>query len=89
MACGLPVVASNASSLPELVTHEKGGYLCELGDAEAFASAIARLAESPARRHEMGEYNRTRIETEYTLERMVQAYQALFEEVLDRRGARR
>lgn len=86
MACGLPVVASNCSTMPELVHEGKGGYLCDLGDAAGFAIAIAQLAIAPELRSAMGEYNRTRIEQEYTLERMVNGYSALFEEVLDATG---
>jgi len=37
MACGLPVVATNCSSLPELIDNGKGGFLCPIGDVEAFA----------------------------------------------------
>jgi glycosyltransferase involved in cell wall biosynthesis len=34
MACGLPVVATNCSSLPELIDDGKGGFLCGLGDGD-------------------------------------------------------
>ncbi|MBW2570590.1 MAG: glycosyltransferase family 4 protein [Deltaproteobacteria bacterium] len=82
MACGLPVVASNCSSIPELVNHGKGGFLCPVGDVEAFAEKINLLADSPKLRHEMGEYNRSKVEKMFTLDRMVNEYRELFEEVL-------
>ena len=82
MACGLPVVASNCSSIPELVDHGKGGFLCPVGDVEAFAKKINSLADSPGLRKEMGEYNRNKVEKIFTLERMVNEYRDLFEEVL-------
>ena len=82
MACGLPVVASDCSSIPELIDDGKGGYLCPIGDVDAFAEKINLLAESPTLRREMGEYNRTKVEKLFTLDRMVKNYQALFEEVL-------
>ena len=82
MACGLPVVASNCSSIPELVNHGKGGFLCPVGDVEAFAEKINLLADSPGLRKEMGEYNRNKVEKMFTLERMVNEYRDLFEEVL-------
>ena len=34
MACGLPVVASNCSAVPELIDDGKGGFLCPVGDVE-------------------------------------------------------
>ena len=88
MACGLPIVASNTSTMPELIHDGRGGLLCTLDDPAGFASAIARLAAAPALRREMGEYNRARIEREYTLEQMAQAYKKVFEEALDSRGTR-
>jgi glycosyltransferase involved in cell wall biosynthesis len=85
MACGLPVVATNCSALPELVDHEKGGMLCAPGDAVAFANSINKLAEAASLRREMGEYNRAKVEKQFTVSRMVQAYSDLFEEILDER----
>ena len=82
MACGLPVVATNCSSLPELISEGKGGYLCELGNADKFAAKINELAASPALRREMGEFNRTRVEEKFTISRMVKEYQQLFEEAI-------
>lgn len=82
MACGLPVVASDCSSLPELIDHGKGGFLCPVGDVEAFAEKINLLAENPDLRKEMGEYNRARVENMFRFDRMISEYSQLFEEIL-------
>ena len=37
MAHGLPVVASNAGGLPEVITDGESGYLCDIGDVDAMA----------------------------------------------------
>ena len=58
MASGLPVVASNCSSLPEQIDEGKGGFLCPVGNIHAFAEKINILADSPPLRKEMGKYNR-------------------------------
>lgn len=83
MACGVPVVATNCSSLPEIVVDGKSGFLCELGNAADFAEKINILAQSPELRQKMGEFNRERVERLFTEERMIQEYQQLFEEVMD------
>lgn len=83
MSCGLPVVATDCSSLPELIDHAKGGFLVPLGDVEAFAQRINILANSGELRLEMGQFNRARIEAEFTSKQMVAAYNELFSELLD------
>jgi len=82
MACGLPVVASDCSSIPELVVDSQGGFLCQAGEANQFAARINELAESASLRRQMGEYNRARVEEKFTLQRMVREYRELFEETL-------
>ncbi len=82
MACGLPIVASKCSSLPELVDDGLGGFLCPVGDVLAFAEKINLLAETPELRHRMGEYNRAKVERLFTVDRMIAEYRELFESLL-------
>jgi L-malate glycosyltransferase len=82
MACGLPVVASNCSSLPELVDQGKGGFLCPVGDVDEFANKINILAENPDLRKEMGEYNRAKVEKMFRLDQMIDNYRQLFDEII-------
>ncbi|MRR16562.1 MAG: glycosyltransferase family 1 protein [Deltaproteobacteria bacterium] len=82
MSCGLPVVATDCSSLPELIDEGKGGFLCPVGDVNAFAEKIRFLAENSRLRREMGEYNRAKVEKMFTLNRMIAEYRNLFEEIL-------
>jgi len=82
MACGLPVVASNCSAVPELVDDGLGGFLCPVGDVGAFAEKINLLAQAPDLRRRMGEYNRAKVEKLFTLERMITEYRELFESLL-------
>ena len=82
MASGLPVIATNCSSLPELIDEGKGGYLCSQGDIQGFAEKINLLAESAQLRKEMGEYNREKVERLLRLETMMQAYRDTFSDVL-------
>jgi glycosyltransferase involved in cell wall biosynthesis len=45
MACGVPVIASNAGSLPEVVGD--AGQLCDPADVDAWAAALCRVASDP------------------------------------------
>ena len=82
MACGLPVVASNCSAVPELIDDGKGGFLCPVGDVKAFAEKINLLAQAPELRHRMGDYNRAKVEKMFTVDRMISEYRELFESLL-------
>lgn len=52
-----------------------------MSDVDAFAEKINLLAESPLLWKEMGEFNRAKVEGRFTLERMVQEYVDLFQEL--------
>jgi len=84
MACGLPVVASNCSAIPELIIDGKGGFLCEPGDVNDFAYRIKTLANTQILRKEMGEFNRTIAIEKFHIDLMIDRYKLLFEEVLSK-----
>ncbi|HMU90293.1 MAG TPA: glycosyltransferase family 4 protein [Pseudomonadales bacterium] len=79
MACGVPVISTTGGALPEVVGD--AGVLVPPGDAVALASAIAELLEDPARREELGEAARRRIEQQFswqvTARQMTDYYQTL------------
>lgn len=54
MACGLPVVAANATGADNLVTHGKTGWLVEPGDVAAFADTLERYWQDLDLRHRHG-----------------------------------
>ena len=66
MACGLPVLASNFSALPEVVADSETGTLVAPGDVNAWTSGLADLLADPSRRQRMGAAARVRAETKFT-----------------------
>jgi glycosyltransferase involved in cell wall biosynthesis len=82
MACGKPVVATNGSSLPELVIDKKGGFLCRMDDVKDFADKIRHLAADDDLRREMGAFNRHRVEEKFTIEKMTAEYLHLYSSLL-------
>ena len=82
MACGKPVVATNCSSMPELIVDGKGGFLCEMDNVNEFTEKIQALAENKALRKEMGRFNRERVEKYFSLERMAKDYYALYQKII-------
>lgn len=77
MACGLPIVATDVSSLPEIIIYNQGGFLCPIGNVEAFACSILKLADNAPLRQDMGAFNRARLEQKFTVSRMIDDYRDL------------
>lgn len=48
-ACGIPVVATNGTALPEVISDGVSGILCPQDDVEAFVEAIKKLADDVLR----------------------------------------
>jgi glycosyltransferase involved in cell wall biosynthesis len=82
MACEKPVVATNCSSLPELVADGKGGFLCRMDDVDDFAEKIRHLAADENLRLEMGLFNRKRVEEKFTIEKMTQGYLQVYRSII-------
>lgn len=68
MACGLPVIASAATSLLEVVTHGESGWLCPLDMVAAFATAARELARKPELWHMMRNAARKRATEHFSAE---------------------
>jgi colanic acid/amylovoran biosynthesis glycosyltransferase len=70
MASGLPVVSTDHSGIPELVTSDETGYLVPEKDASALAQMILRLAREPESWAALGRRGRERIERDYDVHRL-------------------
>jgi glycosyltransferase involved in cell wall biosynthesis len=76
-ACGVPVIAAAASSLPEIVLHETTGLLVPPGDVDALAAALLRLLDEPESARRLGAAGRERIVTTFPRERTLAGLLAL------------
>lgn len=81
MAAGLPVVATAVGGVPELIEHEVQGLLCPAGDSERLAAQLAQLVASCEQQAQFGQAGRLRAE-EFTEERMLAQYAALYDEMI-------
>lgn len=77
MACGLPIVAADAYALPELVHHEKNGYLFPPGDSDEMARYLDLLLADEARRKQMGAKS-LEIIAAHDSARVLDAWEALY-----------
>ncbi len=72
MACGLPVVATTAGAIPEIVEDGVTGVLVPPDDPEALASAIAALLDDPELMRSMGVNGREKVVSHFTWEKVVE-----------------
>jgi colanic acid/amylovoran biosynthesis glycosyltransferase len=80
-ACGLPVISTHHSGIPELVIDGKSGFLVSEKDIDALAEKMEYLIEHPELMSEMGSYGRKYVEENYNIEklnhRLVSIYHSL------------
>jgi len=81
MACGLPVVVSNAGGLPELVCDGQCGLFAEIGDTDTLAAHVLSLLQNPARHQQFSDaaYERAR---EFDVNSVVPRYEAYYQQVV-------
>lgn len=82
MAAGLPVVATRVGGIPEVVEDGVTGLLVPPRAPEALAEAIIALLQDRERAGAMGQAGRARVERYFSVERMVQETEALYEELI-------
>jgi N-acetyl-alpha-D-glucosaminyl L-malate synthase BshA len=82
MACRVPVISSDAGGLPELNVDGETGYVLPIGDIEGIAERAIALLTDDELHARMAEAAYKRATTEFTKERLVPAYEAVYERVL-------
>jgi glycosyltransferase involved in cell wall biosynthesis len=79
MACGVPVVASRAGGLTEVVKPGTTGTLVDAGDVDGLVAALTDYALDPQLRMDHGRSARRECETRFDLANAARRYRALFE----------
>lgn len=78
MATGLPVVGTNVGALPQMVTNQTG-ILLRKAAPDDVSNALSMLYADKSARFEKGKNSRQFVLEKYSLDRMIEQYQALFE----------
>ncbi|WP_288378472.1 TIGR03088 family PEP-CTERM/XrtA system glycosyltransferase [uncultured Massilia sp.] len=81
MASELPVVATAVGGIPDLVAPGVNGALAPARDAQALAAAIAPYVQDRALARRHGVAGRARVEQQYSMQAMLAAYVALYDEL--------
>jgi glycosyltransferase involved in cell wall biosynthesis len=86
-ACGVPAVATDVPGTREVLIDGANGWLARAGDANSLGEAMTRLMSMPAEeRYAMGQRARRRVIAQFSLESMLDRWERLYEELLDRKN---
>jgi glycosyltransferase involved in cell wall biosynthesis len=81
MACGVPVVTTGVSGIPEVVSDGVNGQLVPPDDPQALAAALARLAREPRFASRLASAGRETVRERFDGDRFAAQLAALFREV--------
>ncbi|MDZ7761091.1 MAG: glycosyltransferase family 4 protein [Desulfovermiculus sp.] len=81
MSHGLPIVAPDVGGFPEIVEHEKDGFLIPDHDPGLFAQACLRLQSDPALLARMSAAAREKVVSKFSVQRMTQEYHRLYQKL--------
>ena len=75
MAGGVPIVATDAPGIRDVVRHESNGLLVPVGEPQALARAIARIVGDDELRCRLVEQGRQDVSERYAWEAVMRKYQ--------------
>ncbi|PKQ36682.1 MAG: hypothetical protein CVT59_11545 [Actinobacteria bacterium HGW-Actinobacteria-1] len=81
MSCGLPVVASNAGGIPEVIEDSENGLRFDAGNATALAERLASLLGDPALRARLGASGSLRAKQRFSVHAQAQSYLSYYADV--------
>jgi N-acetyl-alpha-D-glucosaminyl L-malate synthase BshA len=82
LASGVPVVASHAGGLPEVIRDGDTGALCAVGDVDGMADAALRILQDRALWARMSEAAAIDSRARFSLDAVVRQYEALYARAL-------
>ncbi|NEK56900.1 glycosyltransferase family 4 protein [Geodermatophilus sabuli] len=85
MACGTPLVTTDAGALPEVVG-SKAGLRVRAGDVGELTAALALVLDSPSLGEQLGRAGRRRVLADYTWRATAERTAEWYAEVLQRKG---
>ena len=79
MASGVPCIVTDVGGNIEIVKDNETGFIIPSDDREALADKIILLLNNDELRKEMGRGSRLRFEANFTVDKMVKAYEAMYD----------
>jgi glycosyltransferase involved in cell wall biosynthesis len=82
MSCGLPVISSSIGGLPELILHNKTGYIAEFADIDRMAKYTIDLLQNKKKFESFSKNSRNRAVEVFERKLIVPKYIEYYEKIL-------
>lgn len=83
MACGTPVIAFQRGAVPEIIKDGETGFICPPDDVDCMVRSVKKIEEMPDDQYlEMRKNCRKQVEKNFTVEKMVDDYRRIYQEVI-------
>ncbi|MCL6598659.1 MAG: N-acetyl-alpha-D-glucosaminyl L-malate synthase BshA [Alicyclobacillus macrosporangiidus] len=83
MACGVPVIASDAGGIPEVVLDGETGFLRPVGDVEGMAEAAVRVLSDDALHQRLSRQAVARARSAFSMADKVKEYERLYQSLCE------
>lgn len=83
MACEVPVIATNAGGMPEVIEHGVDGFLVEPGDVAGAARHAIEILSRADRGREMGQQGRIHARQKFCANDVIPQYERYYQQVLE------
>jgi glycosyltransferase involved in cell wall biosynthesis len=87
MAADLPIIATDAGGVSEIIANEQNGVLVPPGDVASLARAIEGLIGNATRRAELSAAGRQVVEEQFSMARLISRNEAVYGECFKNAGA--
>ena len=84
MAMEIPVVSTNVGGVPEIVEHQKTGFLCEVGAVAEIAKVVLELLQDSLMRKKITENGRALIIEKFSFAARLRAIEDIYIEFAER-----
>ncbi len=78
LACGTPVLAAISGGIPELIEHERTGWLVKQGDEDALARAMVYLCRHPEIGTQLAEQGKEQMSSRFSADRYLDELQKFY-----------
>jgi len=87
MVCGRAVVATRYGGVRDVVEDGVNGFLVDPADKDSYFEALCRVIQDEDFQRRVSETNRRKVLTEFTIKRVVDQLERLYDDVLDSTGS--